>query len=203
MPSDFEDLLEAFLELRRDLDAHKVATAHMLRVGPVSDRDHGKGVRVNHGTEDAPDKSPWVQPAERSGVERDLPRIGEQLLVLAPYGDAEQGVTIPLGHSDAHPNPAADADESVIFNRDGCRASVKAGKLTWVAKEATIQVGKATLHMTEGATVLEVDGKSYTIDGTDHVFAGGKVKHDLHNIGATHTHGGIRSGGEHTDVPDL
>ena len=108
--TDFEELLAAFERLRADLEDHKVATANMLRVGPVLERDHEKGVRVDHGEDAGKDKSPWVRVAEPSGVASDLPRNGEQLMVIAPYGDPRQGIAIPFGHSDDKKNPAADAD---------------------------------------------------------------------------------------------
>lgn len=200
--SDFDDLLDEVAKLRRDLDDHKVRTANMVRVGPVSERDHKKGFRVDHGAEGEDDKSPWMRLAERSGVESDLPRKGEQIAVLAPYGDPLQGIGLPFGHTKENPNPAPDADTSVIFNRDGCTASVKDGKLTWKAKEMVYEVGKAKLTLKEGSAKLEVDGKSYNLDGDGHTLTGGKVSHDKKNIGATHVHGGVMAGAAKTRDPE-
>lgn len=200
--SDAADLLDEVLRLRRDLEEHKIATRNMHRVGRVTERDHEKGVRIEHGTDDAPDKSPWIQPAERSGVERDLPRVGEQMMVLAPYGDPEQGQAIPFGHSDEKKNPAADADETVIFNRDGCTAKVKGGKLTWEAKEMSLKVGKSTVTLKEGETTITVDGKTYKLDGDGHTLTGGKLKHEGRNVGSDHVHSGVLTGGAKTRPPD-
>lgn len=195
MADDIGELIEAVLKLRRDLDEHKIATANMHRVGPVADRDHEKGLRANHGTDEGPDKSPWVQPSERSGIERYLPRQGEQVLVIAPYGDPEQGIAIPFGHSESKPNPAADADETVLFNLGKLRMSLKDDVLT-------IAVGKSKVSIADGKITSDVDGTALEITKEKSRFTGDRVEHSDRNIGKDHKHGQVRSGSEKTGDPE-
>ena len=195
MSDDIDDLIEAIRVLRRDHEAHVVKTQNMLRVGPVVDRDHAKGMRIEHGTDEAPDQSAWVQPSERSGVERDVGRKGEQYMVLAPYGLSEIGIAIPHGHSKANPNPAGDVDEVVLFNRDGFKIFLK-------DKVATLVLGKTSIKMSEQGLKLEHDGKTYDLNGEGHALAGGKVSHEKRNIGAGHIHSGVLQGGGKTQPPD-
>ena len=200
--TDFEELIAAVERLRADLEDHKVATANMYQRGPVVDREHGKGVRVDLGAEEGKDKSSWVRMAEPSGVASDLPRKGEQVMVLAPYGDPRQGIAIPFGHSDEKKDPAADGDESVLFNRDGCKISVKGGKVTWEAKQFDLKVGKHTITLADGKYTLNIGGKNYTFDGSEHKFDG-KVKNEGRNIGSDHIHSGVVTGMAKTQGPEV
>lgn len=95
--------------------------------GPVVERDHAKGVRLNLGTAEKPFLSDWVQPGDRTGASRYLPEIGEQLMLMSDGGDWSQATTVPYTHSKARENPAADIDETVHHARDGQRHSVKKG----------------------------------------------------------------------------
>ncbi|ACL55627.1 phage baseplate assembly protein V [Methylobacterium nodulans] len=187
--SDFSDLLDAVLELRREHEALKTRVANLIRPGKVTDRDHEKGVRIDlgGGTDEEPNKSTWVKSSDHSGVMSYLPREGEQGWLLSPNGDQEQGAFWPLTHSDQKRDPAPDADTTVLFNRDDVTISIKDG----------------TVHIkTKKKITWEVDGKSYTFDGKEHVFQGDKIKHDGKNIGKDHVHGGVQTGNLKTDVPD-
>ena len=115
-------------------------------------------------------------------------------MVLAPYGDSEQGITVPYGHTDKGQNPAGDADEVVLFNRDGFKVSLK-------DKVATFVIGKSTFKMAENGVTIDVDGKSYELTGSGHKLKGGKVTHDDLNIGGTHTHSGVLTGSAKTAGP--
>ena len=48
---------------------------------------------------------------------------------------------------------------------------------------------------------IRVGGVSLEVGGSGVAIAGSKVTHDGKNIGATHIHGGVVSGGDLTDVP--
>ena len=62
---------------------------------------------------------PWI--TRRAGETRtwSAPRPGEQVLVLAPYGDLAQAVVLPALYQDAHPVPAARQDIERITYPDG------------------------------------------------------------------------------------
>jgi phage baseplate assembly protein V len=187
--SDLQDIIDALQEIHRRLADHDTRITNLIRPGKVTDRDHKKGVRLDlgGGTDQEPHKSTWIKPADHSGVTSYLPREGEQGWLLSPNGDQEQGAFFPLTHSDDKPDPAPDADTTVLFNRDDVNISIKDG----------------TVHVkTKKKITWEVDGKSYTFDGKEHVFQGDKVKHDDKNIGKDHKHGGVEPGSGDTDVPE-
>lgn len=199
MRSDFEQLMEEFLELRRDHEDLKSTFQNAFRVGSVVARDKDKGVRLETGTEDEPHKSDWGQPAEPSGFQRRVPRVGEQCLFLAPFGDQGQGIVIPLTHNDANPNPASDVDEVVIFNHGSIKMAIaKDGKSVTLTndKTSTKWEGAKITHTVDGnATTFEKDTITFP-DGTS------KVQHGARNIGKSHVHGGVKSGTEKTGDPD-
>ncbi|ACA18495.1 phage baseplate assembly protein V [Methylobacterium sp. 4-46] len=176
------------MELRREHEALKTRVANLIRPGKVSDSEHGKGVRVelDGGSDGQPHKSTWLQNLDATGVTSYRAKVGEQGWVLSPNGDQEQGAFVPFAHSKDRPDPAPDADTTVLFNRDDVNISIKNG----------------TIHITAKAKVTwDVNGKTYSFDGSEHVFQGAKVKHDDKNIGKDHRHGGVVAGSQTTDVP--
>lgn len=119
-----EDLLERVARLEQRLAA-------LMPEGPVVERDHEKGVRIRvGGTDEKPQLSPWVQPADRTGASRYLPQVGEQVQLISHAGDWSQARAHPLTHTDAKPNPAKNADETVHHARDGQRHAVEKGHVT-------------------------------------------------------------------------
>ena len=173
------------------------AAASQLR-GPVVERDHEKGVRLRlGGSDEEPFLSPWVQPPDIPGVSRYLPQVGEQYEFHAANGDPQQATISPLTHSDQKKNPAQHADEVVLFNQGKIRLSIdtKAGSMTFVNDKS-----KTTWN---GFSIVEeVDGHTRTTTKEGTTFKDGKLKHDDHNIGKDHIHGGVKSGGEKTAAPE-
>ena len=90
--------------------------ANMIRVGVVSALDEANArVQVNVGGLTT-SWLPWI--TSRAGATRtwSAPRAGEQVMVLAPYGDTTQAVVLPAIYQDDHPAPAASqAVERVEF----------------------------------------------------------------------------------------
>ncbi|WP_298959046.1 phage baseplate assembly protein V [uncultured Methylobacterium sp.] len=185
--SDLADLLAVVQAQARQIAALEDRVAKLIRVGPVTDSEHGKGVRVDlgGGEDGKPNKSTWLQNADATGATSVRPRVGDQVVVLSPNGDQEQGVVHPFDHSDERKNPAPDGETSVLWKRDGVTHTVRDGVCTIEAK----------------TIVLKSGGVSYTLD-ENHTFKGGKVKHDDKNIGKDHVHPGIERGPSKTDPPD-
>ncbi len=200
--NDFEQLQGWVEALERRLADHVAATRAIFKIGPVVERDKDKGVRLQtdegNGADGEPHKEPWGQPAERSGFERYVPRKGQQCMMIAPYGDAEQGICIPFGHSDDHPNPASDVDEILIANHGKIRLSIdKDGKslIFQNDKVKTVWEGSKITHTVDGnTTTFEKDAVTFP-DGS-------KVRHGDRNIGRDHIHGGVMAGAAKTANPE-
>ena len=90
--------------------------ANMIRVGTVAQLDEANArVKVNVGGLST-DWLPWI--TARAGATRtwSAPRPGEQVIILAPYGDPAQAVALPSIYQDSHPAPASSKDvEHVVF----------------------------------------------------------------------------------------
>ena len=199
MRGDLEQILDEMLALRRDHEDLKSTFHNTFRVGPVSDRDKDKGVRLQTGTDDEPHKSDWGQPSEGSGFQRRVPRAGEHCLFIAPFGDQGQGIVIPLTHNEANPNPASDVDEIVLFNHGSIKMSIaKDGKSVTLTNDKTSTTW-------EGAKISHsVDGNTTTFEKDTITFPDGasKVQHGARNIGKSHVHGGVMTGAGKTGDPD-
>ena len=90
--------------------------SNLIRVGVVAALDEANAlVQVRTGGLTT-DWLPWL--TGRAGATRtwSAPRVGEQVLVLSPYGDPAQGVVLPSIYQEDHPAPAATKDvERVVF----------------------------------------------------------------------------------------
>ncbi|GEP11817.1 phage baseplate assembly protein V [Methylobacterium gnaphalii] len=201
--SDLGEMISWLQRLERDHRDLKAAVRNMFRVGPVVARDKDKGVRLQTDAdgEDGsdPHKTDWGVMAEQSGFHSRVPRNGEQCLFLAPFGDQAQGVVLPFGHNTAHPNPAGDVDEIVLFNHGKIKGTVdKTGtKLTITNdKASTVYEGAKITHT--------IDGNSTTYEKDQITFPdGSKVHHGTQNIGKDHVHLGVEPGGGKSQGPDV
>lgn len=93
--------------------------ANLVRVGVISALDVANA-RVKCAVGGlSTDWLPWL--TGRAGATRtwSAPRVGEQVLVLSPYGDPAQGVVLPAIYQDAHPAPASSQDVDTIVFPDG------------------------------------------------------------------------------------
>lgn len=179
---------------------------NLLRFGTVSQVDYVKAlVKVNLG-DLVTDWLPWATTSAGQDRVWKAPDVGEQVVLLSP-GDPSQGVVIGSVFQTAHPaNGSAGKDWRITFkdgtviefDRDASALNVTL-KSTGTAK---IKVGATELQLQDGqatmkATAITLDG-NVTITGTTSVqaiTAGGK------NIGGTHTHSGVQTGGGTTGAP--
>ena len=191
--------------------------ANIIRLGAVSELDEANArVRVKVGGLTT-DWLPWV--TARAGATRtwSAPRPGEQVVVLAPYGDPAQAVVLPAIYQDDHPAPATTKDAEHVVFPDGSTVDYNSatntlevtvagsGRVIVNCKEATINAetsvtlntpqttckGKLTveglLTYLAGMQGSTGSGAAATISGNV-AFAGGSLTHNGKNIGSTHTH---------------
>jgi phage baseplate assembly protein gpV len=154
----------------------------LMRHGTVEEVDPAKQImRLNFGDgEDGqPFLSPWIPYAQLAGALKvhTPPSKGQQFTMLAPTGDWQQAVGLPLTWSNQNPSPSQSGEEHVL--------TFGTVRLTVKDNLAEIKVGDVTMKVTsEGVAIT-----------------GGRVTHDEKNIGSTHIHGGVVPGGDVTDVP--
>ena len=170
----------------------------VMRHGTVEEIDAGKQrVRLNFGkdVEGKPFLSPWVPYAQIAGALKvhTPPSKGQQFTALSPNGDWQQAVALPMTWSDHNKSPSSNGDENVLTY----------GNITATIKDDLCEVvaGAATLRVTSAAVTIRVGGVILEVSGSGVAITGGKVTHQGKNIGATHIHGGVVSGGDLTDVP--
>ncbi len=189
--------------------------ANLIRVGKVVELDEsGPLVRVQIGEL----KSNWLQcGATRAGETRQtwMPSVGEQVVVLAPFGDTAQGIVAFSLNQDAHGPVSSSRHIHAAEYPDGTRLEYNSQNNTYTmtvagdskvivnCKEATVNAQtKVTLNTPDTFCTgkLTVDGQITGKNGAS--LTGGTVTHNGKNIGATHTHGGIQSGPTNTLPPN-
>lgn len=189
--------------------------ANMIRVGKVIELDEsGPFVRVQIGEL----TSAWLRcGAQRAGETRQtwMPSVGEQVVVLAPFGDTAQGFVAFSLNQDAHEPVSSNKDIHATEFPDGTRLEYNSQNNTYTmtvagdskvvvnCKEATVNAQtKVTLNTPDTFCTgkLTVDGQIFGKSGA--ALTGGSVTHNGKNIGATHTHGGVQSGIASTAAPN-
>lgn len=197
--------------------------ANIIRVGVISQLDEANArVKVSVGGLST-DWLPWI--TARAGATRtwSAPRPGEQVVVLAPYGDPAQAVVLPAIYQDAYPAPATTKDVEHTVYPDGTTVDYNSAsntlnitvagssKVIINCKEATINASTSVTLNTPQTTCkgrLTVEGLLTYLNGMNGStgsgaaatiagnvnFTGGSLTHNSKNIGSTHTHSDPQGG---------
>ena len=197
--------------------------ANVAMVGTIAELDEAAArVRVNADGL-VTDWLPWSAGRAGPGVrEWSAPEVGEQVVLLCPYGDPSQGVVLGSVYQDAHAAPAnlktthrtEYADGAFVeYDREAhaMKVDVPSGGKIELCIGGTVLLledGKATLTTDEfivnapqstfngDVTVngnVDVSGGNVTVTGGDVTADGKSLK--------THTHPGVESGSSVTGPP--
>lgn len=150
---------------------------NILRAGTIHAVDHGGArVRVASG-ELVSNWLPWFE--RRAGNVRSWcpPSVGEQCMVLSPGGDLASGMVLVGVNSDAHPAPSDSPTLHRVEFPDG----------------AVIDYDHASHTLTITAQDLIINGAV--------AISGPSLTHNGTNVGSSHHHGGVQSGGSNTGAP--
>lgn len=157
--------------------------------GTVSQVDAAKGLmRLKIGESEGKDVlSPWVPYAQVAGALKvhSPPSVGQQMLLVAPSGDLDQAVGMPMTWSDNNQSPSQDGAAHVA-TLGNMRVEFRSGEI------------KVTIPK----LVIEAGGGTVTLESGTAKFAGfSGIEHDGKNIGKTHLHSGVLPGGSNTGEP--
>ena len=166
---------------------------------------------------------PWG--TTRAGKRRDWspPVIGEQVLLFAPYGDLGQAVIGPSIFQDDYAAPAASPDQETTVYPDGTTVDYNsasntltitvagAGNVIINCKRATVKAETSVTLDTPDTMVtgnltvaknfqMGNEGGTATMKGNVAI-EGGSLTHNGKNVGSTHQHSGVQSGGSNTQAP--
>lgn len=148
------------------------------------------------------------------------PEVGEQVVMVAPYGDPAQGVVLGSIYQDDHAAPAnlktttrtEFADGAFIqYDREGHKYDINVpagGAITLTIGQTVLKLEDGQATLTTPKCVVDAPESQFTgnvtIDGNATVNGSTAVKaitsNDV-NIGSTHVHGGVQPGGGNSAVP--
>ncbi len=145
--------------------------ANLIRPGTVAEVDPAAArVRVQYGTAPSGEPAltawlPWLPSA--AGEYRDwrAPSAGEQVLLLAPYGELAAAFVLPGAYRDSFPAPESSADIRAMLCPDGARIEYDSGE--HLLKAVLPSGGKVSIEAPGGVAIegdTEIDG-DVKIDG--------------------------------------
>ncbi len=198
--------------------------ANLVRVGVVAALDESAArVTVDLG-EVVTEWLPWV--THRAGATRtwSAPSPGEQVLVLAPYGDLAQAVVLPAVYQEAHPAPASTKDVERVVLPDGSTVDYDSAThrltVTVGSGQVVVNCGSATVNAAQAVTLnapqttctgaLTVEGlftyqAGMTGTGASSIAGdlavSGALSNQGVNVGAGHVHSGVEQGDKLTGGP--
>lgn len=207
-----------------DLTEMNRSISNMIRVGNIRAVDVANArVRVAFGG-CVSDWLPWG--TSRAGNRRDwtAPNVGEQVMVFCPFGDPTQAVVGPSIFQDDFSAPATSADQDTTVYPDGTTVDYNSAtntltvtvagsgnvvincKVATVKADTSVTIDTPETTCTGNLTVkksftMGQEGGSATMKGNVAI-EGGSLTHNGKNVGSTHTHGGVQSGGSNTAAPN-
>ena len=206
-----------------DLTEMNRALSNLIRVGNIRAVDVANArVRVAFGG-CVSDWLPWG--TSRAGNRRDwtAPNVGEQVMVFSPFGDPTQAVVGPSIFQDDFNAPATSADQDTTVYPDGTTVDYNSatntltvtvagsGNVIINCKVATVKAATSVTIDTPETTctgnltvaksfTMGQEGGSATMKGNVAI-EGGSLTHNGKNVGSTHAHSGVQSGGSNTGSP--
>lgn len=110
---------------------------------------------------------PWA--VNRAGGNRtwSAPEIGEQVVVLAPYGDPGQGVVIPSIYQDNSPAPAdsKDVDRTVYGDGTVTEYNRATHQLLWNLGPTKITANRTQLKLECNGSTITMDAAGIKLQG--------------------------------------
>lgn len=150
----------------------------VVRFGRVTAVDAGTArARVTLGGETETAWLPWL--AERAATIKTWApvAVGEQVVVLSSGGETSQGVIVGSVFSGANAAPSSDGGAHVL------------------------QLGDASITVTDGEIAISAGGATVTINGTGVSVDSSGLTHNGTNVGDDHVHGGVTPGAASTAGP--
>lgn len=204
---------------------HDRLIGNLIKYGRVKSVDPASGeATVDFDGEVVPGLT-WAKRRAGNTKEWYVPSVNEQVCVLSPSGELSQGTIAYSFEQDAFPNAGDSADYERTVYPDGTvteynhvshtltiDASASSGTVIIKCNTATVEAAASVTidspetTCTGNLTVAKslnvgAGGGSATVQGNVE-FTGGSVTHNGKNIGDTHTHSGVQSGGSNTGAPN-
>lgn len=190
------------------------------RNGIVREVDGKRGLARVEFTDQDGMASWWLsvsQPLAGSSRVYSMPDVGSQVTCMTDER-GEEGVIIGAIYSDKDVPPTDNANEIKTVLAGGRAETYDKSSGEYHVQQSAkyvIDIGAAHVEISPDKIVLQVGGTSLVISdghvsasgpfshsGGDVSFGGGSLTHDGRNIGSTHVHGGVQTGGEKTAPPE-
>lgn len=152
-------VFDLIVDLQDRLDLLEARLERTFRHGTVTDVD-GQKHRIRMqigGTSDQPHKSPWIPYSQIAGARKNhsMPSVGQQMTMISPDGDIDQGFAIPLIWSNNNQSPSTDPNTDVD-QRGQTTVTVTDG--TWSLQSGTITIKGSTITVTGSNVTVTASG---------------------------------------------
>jgi len=166
--------------------------SNLIRFGTIAQADYATAkVRVKAG-DILTDWLPWMTQRAGGDISWHAPEVGEQVVILSPSGELNQGVVMAGLFQTAHPQPVNTPEKQHTLYKDG--AVFEYDRQAHHLK-AVLPAGATVELIADGGIAITGDiTLTGTLTASVDVIANGI---SLHN----HKHGGVSVGSAKTDVP--
>lgn len=184
--------------------------ANTIRFGTIAEVKLSKPPRVKVKSGEITTRwLPWAGGRAGPGKRRwDPPEIGEQVMMLSAGGDMRQALVIPGIYQSSFDAPSDNGDLDLTEYSDGTKISYdRAGhELVADLDNAKITANRSKIELSIDGVIVRIgDGKIQLIGDIEHTGAfassGSSFTHNSKNVGSTHAHSGVQSGGSNTGAP--
>lgn len=198
-------LEEIIINIQNRLSELERRRRNARRTGTIDEVDTKKGLARVTLVDDGDKKFrtgwlPWKEIAAGMTSTHIPPIVGQQVDVLSENGDLTDGVIDFSIHSNANKRPH-DGPQAVIVHGN-TRITLDEGT-TQIETSDVVTINVPKTHITGD---LEIDGNFLTKGNGETRgsvdFKGGYVRHNGKNIGDSHKHTGVKSGGDVSSVPE-
>jgi len=185
---------QAVARLERRISELEARLENSVRKGKIAEVDHEKGlarIEVGVDSDGKPQLGPWLRTSQIAGALKihTPATVGQTFMQVAPGGDFEQGLLIPLGWSDGNPSPGKTADPVMTI-----------GALTATTDGDTLKISVPKIVLECGGSTFTLSGEGLDLEAILKV-VGALMTHNDQNVGSDHVHGGVVRGGVLTFGP--
>lgn len=166
--------------------------SNLIRIGAIDAVDYANArVRVKSG-DILTGWLPWLTQRAGGDITWHAPEIGEQVMILSPSGELNQGAVLPAIYQNLHPAPATIASKHHSVYSDG--AIIEYDREAHHLSAFLPEGGTVDINAQGGLTITGDIQLTGTLTASVDVIANGI---SLHN----HKHGQVQSGSDQTGVP--
>lgn len=192
---DIEPLFRSVFSKIQEHDRRFAGSEVRGKVTEVNASEAWVRLEIGKDADGQPVLSPKVPYKQTAGTLKlhNPPSVGQTMTIRSDSGDIEQGVAEAFHWS----------DENAATSTDGEAHKLTFGDVTvdLTSSGLVFTVGGATMTVNGSGVTITVGGTTFALTAAGFTQTGGQQQHNGKDVGDTHTHTGVATGGATTGPP--